>query len=128
MVLAKRVIVIALIAVLGSSVVVGGISLYNRSSSSNANNPSNNLIGLNGRLNNVVSFCMNSLPSGIKACDNELRSLVSRVCISTNGQLDACHNGLVDQYYKIRAQQEVKAKNTANESRIQNSSLSSSSQ
>jgi hypothetical protein len=115
MVLAKRVIVIALIAVLGSSVVVGGISLYNRSSSSNANNQrSDNIIGLNSRLNNVVSFCMNSLPSGIKACDNELRSLVTQVCASTNGQLDACHNGLVDQYYKIRAQQGVKAKNTTN--------------
>jgi hypothetical protein len=115
MVLAKRVVVIALIAVLGSSVVVGGISLYNRSSSSNANNPrSDNLIGLNTRLNNVVSFCMNSLPAGIKACDNELQSLVSQVCTSTNGQLDACHNGLVDQYYKIRAQHGVNAKNTTN--------------
>jgi hypothetical protein len=114
MVLAKRVIVIALIAVLGSSVVVGGISLYNRSSSSAPNNPSDNLVGLNSRLNNVVSFCMNSLPSGIKACDNELRNLVSQVCTSTNGQLDACHNGLVDQYYKIRAQQGIKAKNTTN--------------
>jgi hypothetical protein len=126
MVLAKRVIVIALIAVLGSSVVVGGISLYNRSTLSTANNPSNSVIGLNTRLNNVVSFCMNSLPSGIKACDNELRSLVSQVCVSTNGQLDACHNGLVDQYYKIRAQQEVKAKNTTSGGRIQNSSISSS--
>ena len=95
--------VIGLMVVLGSSVLVGAVSLYNRSSS-NAPAP---IIGvnqsqINARLNGVVDFCMKSLPIGIKICDKQLKNVVTQVCANI-GQLDACHDGKVDQYYKVRA-------------------------
>jgi len=100
---AKKVMVIGLMAVLGSSVLVGA-SLYNRSSS----NAPPTTIGvnqseLNARLNSILDFCLNSLPNGIQACDRQLKNVVTDVCGANNGRLDACHNGKVDQYYVARA-------------------------
>lgn len=46
----------------------------------------NNQVGLNIRLNNLVDFCMKSLPSGITACDNQLRDLVRQVCTANNDE------------------------------------------
>ncbi|PWU82750.1 MAG: hypothetical protein DLM72_00100 [Candidatus Nitrosopolaris wilkensis] len=104
MVSAKKVMVIGLMAVLGSSVLVGAVSLYNRSSS---NAPATtiglNQSELNARLNSILDFCLNSLPNGIQACDRQLKNVVTDVCTANNGRLDACHNGKVDQYYVARA-------------------------
>jgi hypothetical protein len=105
MVTAKIAVVIGLMVVLGSSVLVGAISLYNRSSS---NVPAVNESQINARLNGVVDFCMRSLPVGIKSCDNQLKNLVSQICASI-GELDACDNGKVDQYYNIRASEVSKS-------------------
>ncbi len=105
MVTAKKVMVIGLMVVLGSSVLVGAISLYNRSSS---NGPAVNQSQINARLNGVVDFCMKSLPVGIKPCDNQLKNFVTQICASI-GELDACHNGKVDQYYKVRASEVSKS-------------------
>ena len=104
MVTAKIVVVIGLMVVLGSSVLVGAMSFYNRSSS---NVPAVNESQINARLNGVVDFCMKSLPVGIKSCDNQLKNLVSQICVSI-GELDACHNGKVDQYYKVRTSEASK--------------------
>lgn len=98
MVTAKKMVVIGLMVVLGSSVLVGAMSFYNRSSS---NVPAVNESQINARLNGVVDFCMKSLPVGIKPCDNQLKTFVTQICASV-GELDACHNGKVDQYYKVR--------------------------
>jgi hypothetical protein len=100
----KKVMVIGLMAVLGSSVLVGAISLYNRPSSTAP--PATigvNQSELNARLNSILDFCLNSLPNGIQACDRQLKNLVTEVCAANNGRLDACHNGKVDQYYVARA-------------------------
>jgi hypothetical protein len=95
--------VIGLMAVLGSSVLVGAVSLYNRSSSSAPTTIGVNQSELNARLNSILDFCLNSLPNGIQACDRQLKNLVTEVCAANNGRLDACHNGKVDQYYVARA-------------------------
>jgi hypothetical protein len=58
---------------------------------------------LNTRLNSILDFCLNALPNGIQACDKQLKNLVTEVCATNNGRLDACHNGKVDQYYVARA-------------------------
>jgi hypothetical protein len=105
----KKVLVIGLMVVLGSSVLVGAISLYNRSSS----NAPAHIIGvnqtqINARLNGVVDFCMKSLPNGIQACDRQLKDVVTQVCANI-GELDACHDGKVDQYYKARAAEASKS-------------------
>ena len=110
MVTAKKVVVIGLMVVLGSSVLVGAISLYNRSSS---NVPAVNESQINARLNGVVDFCMKSLPVGIKPCDNQLKTFVTQLCASI-GELYACHNGKVDQYYKVRASQVSKSEVKSN--------------
>jgi hypothetical protein len=99
---AKKAMAIGLMAVLGSSVLVVALSLYNRSSS-NAPSTISNQSGLNIRLNTILEFCMRSLPNGIPACDKQLKDLVTQVCTANNGELDACHNGKVDQYYVVRA-------------------------
>jgi hypothetical protein len=96
---AKKAMVIGLMAVLGSSVLVGALSLYNRSS---LNAPPNQS-GLNVRLNTILDICLKSLPNGIQACDKQLKDLVTQVRAANNGELDACHNGKVDQYYVARA-------------------------
>ncbi len=99
--------VVVLMVVLGSSVLVGAISLYNRSSIATAPAVENRSI-LNSRLNTIVNLCMNSLPKGIQACDTQLKDLVSQVCSANNGQLDACHNGAVNRYYAERSAGETK--------------------
>jgi hypothetical protein len=104
MVTAKIMVVIGLMVVLGSSVLVGAMSFYNRSSS---NVPAVNESQINARLNGVVDFCMKSLPVGIKPCDNQLKTFVTQICASV-GELDACHNGKVDQYYKVRTSEASK--------------------
>ncbi|MDQ6864365.1 MAG: hypothetical protein M3044_11125 [Thermoproteota archaeon] len=103
MVSAKKVMVIGLMAVLGSSVLVGAVSLYNRSSSSAPTTIGVNQSELNARLNSILDFCLNSLPNGLQACDRQLKNVVTEVCAANNGALDACHNGKVDQYYVARA-------------------------
>lgn len=89
--------------VLGSSVLVGAISLYNRSSS---NTPTYivNQSQLNEKLNSIVDLCMKSLPAGpyIHVCDKQLKVVVTQVC-ANDVKLDICHNAKVDQYYKSRA-------------------------
>jgi len=95
-------------AVLGSSVLVGAISLYNRTSTATPA-PIENQSMLNTRLNTIVDLCINSLPKGIQACDKQLKDLVSQVCSANNGQLDACHNGEVNRYYAARSAEESKA-------------------
>ena len=103
MVSAKKVMVIGLMAVLGSSVLVGAVSLYNRSSSSAPTTIGVNQSELNARLNSILDFCLNSLPNGLQACDRQLKNVVTEVCAPNNGALDACHNGKVDQYYVAKA-------------------------
>jgi hypothetical protein len=96
----KKILVIVLMIVLASSVLVGASSLF-------SGRPSPRSIqqqDTNTQLNNVVDFCMKSLPNGIPECDNQLRDLVNSICNSNDNKdnLDACHNGRVDQYYKVR--------------------------
>ena len=59
----KRILVIVIMAVLVSSVVAGAMSYFNRSSSTTTT-ANNNQILLNERVNNVVDFCISSLPNG----------------------------------------------------------------
>jgi hypothetical protein len=94
-----------------SSIVAGAMSYFNRSSST----ANNNQILLNERVNNVVDFCINSLPNGTTTCDNRLGSLLDKICNGENNtaqqSLDACHDGKVAQYYKVR-NDEIKKRNT----------------
>ena len=54
---------------------------------------------INARLNNVVNFCLKSLPKGYVACDSQLSPAVTRICAEHAGQLiDACRDGKVAQY------------------------------
>jgi hypothetical protein len=100
--------VIGLMVVLGSSVLVGAVSLYNRSSNAPAHMVGVNQSEINARLNGVVGYCMNSLPNGIQACDKELKHVVTQWC-SNIAELDACHDGKVEQYYKARAAEASKS-------------------
>jgi hypothetical protein len=94
----KKILVIVLMAVLASSVLAGASSLFSgRPSPSSIQQQDTNT-----QLNNVVDFCMKSLPNGIPECDNQLRDLVNSVCNDNRGSLDACHDGRVEQYYKVR--------------------------
>ena len=88
--------------VLLSSAVAGAISFYNRSP--NITNDNNNIPLINARLNSVVNFCLKSLPKGYAACDSQLSPAVSKICAEHAGQpIDACRDGKVDQYYRIRS-------------------------
>jgi hypothetical protein len=110
----KKVMVIGLMVVLGSSVLVGAVSLYNRSSNAPPHMVGVNESEINARLKGVVGYCMNSLPNGIQACDKELKHVVIQWC-SNIAELDACHDGKVEQYYKARAAEASKsAVNKAN--------------
>jgi hypothetical protein len=99
----KKILVIVLMAVLASSVLAGASSLFSggRSPSPRSNT---HQVDINTKLNNIVDFCMKSLPSGIPECDNQLRDVVNSVCNDNRGNLDACSDGRVDQYYKVRAE------------------------
>jgi len=107
----KRILVIIIMAVLISSIVAGAMSYFNRSSST----ANNNQILLNERVNNIVGFCINSLPNGTTTCDNRLGPLLNKICNGENNtaqqSLDACHDGKVAQYYKVR-NDEIKKRNT----------------
>ena len=96
----KKILVIVLMAVLASSVLAGASSLFSgRPSPSSIQQQDTNT-----QLNNVVDFCMKSLPNGIPECDSQLREIVNSVCNNNKDNLDACHDGKVDQYYRARAE------------------------
>jgi flagellar basal body-associated protein FliL len=107
----KRILVIIIMAVLVSSIVAGAMSYFNRSSST----ANNNQILLNERVNNIVDFCINSLPNGTTMCDSRLGPLLNKICNGENNtaqqSLDACHDGKMAQYYKVR-NDEINKRNT----------------
>lgn len=102
----KKILVIIIMVVLISSVVAGAASFFNKppTSSNNSNNNNNNNAFLNARLNQVVDFCMRSLPNGTSACDNQLLPVVNEICGQDDAKamIDACTDGKVLQYYKAR--------------------------
>jgi|SRR5437763_9703125 hypothetical protein len=101
----KKILVIVIMAVLVSSVIAGAASLFNRSATTTTTTTNNNQTLLNARINNVVNFCINSLPNGTSACDNQLGPVVNRICsedINARQALDSCHDGKITQYYKTR--------------------------
>jgi hypothetical protein len=107
MIRGNKLIVIILMGVLLSSAVAGAISFYNRAPSANTDN--NNIPLINARLNSVVNFCLKSLPKGYAACDSQLSPAVSKICAEHTGQpIDACSDGKVAQYYKIRSSEIAK--------------------
>ena len=109
----KKILVVVLMAVLGSSAVIAGASslFSGRPSPSNTSNTQQG--NTNTQLNNIVNFCMRSLPNGIPQCDSQLRELVNSVCYNHNDNLDACHDGKVNQYYTVRsAQSKINNTNT----------------
>ena len=106
----KKVLVLILMVALVSSVAAGAASLFNR--------PSNNDVSaLNARINGAVNSCMQTLPAGTPTCDTQLVSVVDKICSpqSTNeqqrSQIDACHDGKVVLYYKIRNAEVMKTRN-----------------
>jgi len=98
----KKILVIIIMAVLISSVVAGAVSFFNRSSTS-PNNGNNNAL-LNDRLNEVVNFCLRSLPNGTFVCDNQLLTVVNKICGQDDAKqvIDVCSDGKVAQYYNTR--------------------------
>jgi hypothetical protein len=111
---AKKVLVIGLMAVLLLSVLVSAISFYTRSP---APSPPINQAEANDKINRILDICIRSLPNGIPACDDpRLRDGIHKVCESNNNKLDACHDGKMDQYYRIRNE----AKNTINNNNSSN--------
>jgi len=100
----KKILVIIIMAVLISSVVAGAVSFFNRSSTS-PNNGNNNAL-LNDKLNEVVNFCLRSLPNGtyIPWCDNQLLTVVNKICGQDDAKqvIDVCSDGKVAQYYNTR--------------------------
>jgi peptidoglycan hydrolase CwlO-like protein len=111
----KKILVIVIMVVLASSVVAGATSLFNRSN--------NSQVLLNDRINNAVDSCLKSLPKGTPACDGQLGPALNKICSeennnnNNNGQLDACHNGKVAQYYKVR-NVEISKRSTNNLTKI----------
>jgi hypothetical protein len=96
--------------ILVSSVVAGVVSYFNRSSTTTA--PTNQTL-LNSRINNVVDFCLKSLPNGTSACDSQLGPILDKICGENKNiqqSLDACHKGKVIQYYKVRNNEVQKRK------------------
>jgi hypothetical protein len=98
----KKILVIIIMVVLISSVVAGAVSFFNTSQTSSSNNKNNAF--LNARLNQVVDFCIRSLPNGTAACDNQLLPIVNKICAedAARPMIDACTDGKVLQYYKVR--------------------------
>ena len=106
MIRGNRLIVIILMGVF-CIIIAGAISFYNRAPSANTDN--NNIPLINARLNSVVNFCLKSLPKGYADCDSELSPAVSKICAEHTGQpIDACSDGKVAQYYKIRSSEMAK--------------------
>jgi Na+-transporting NADH:ubiquinone oxidoreductase subunit NqrC len=100
----KKILVIIIMVVLISSVVAGAASFFNKPQTSSNNNNNNNNAFLNARLNQVVDFCMRSLPNGTSACDNQLLPVLNEICgqDGAKAMIDACTDGKVLQYYKAR--------------------------
>jgi len=100
----KKILVIIIMVVLISSVVAGAASFFNKPPTSSNNNNNNNNAFLNARLNQVVDFCMRSLPNGTSACDNQLLPVVNEICGQDGAKalIDACTDGKVLQYRKAR--------------------------
>src|ERR1044072_550743 len=73
----KRILVIVIMGILVSSVVAGAVSYFNRSSTTTTND---NQTLLNTRINNVVNFCIKSLPNGTSACDSQLGQVLTKIC------------------------------------------------
>ena len=101
----KKVLAIVLMSVLASSVLATAITVFSRSN--NTTNGNNNqkevTIGqLNTQINNDVDICLRSLPIGRADCDTQLIKITDQLCNRNIQQLDACHNGKIAQYYKIR--------------------------
>ena len=98
----KKILVIIIMAVLISSVVAGAVSFFNRSSTI-PNNGNNNAL-LNDKLNEVVNFCLRSLPNGTSVCDNQLLTVVHKICGQDDAKqvIDVCSDGKVAQYYNTR--------------------------
>jgi flagellar basal body-associated protein FliL len=107
----KKILVIIIMVVLVSSVVAGAASLFNRSGNSDVS-------ALNARINEAVNSCMQSLPTGAPTCDTQLASVIYKICSPQNNneqqrsQIDACHDGKVVQYYKIRNAEIAKTRDT----------------
>jgi hypothetical protein len=99
----KKVLAIVFMAVLASSVLATAISVFSRINTTNGNNNQKEItIGqLNTQINNVVNFCLGSLPNGKAECDSQFK-IIDQVCNRNIPQLDVCHNGKIAQYYKIR--------------------------
>jgi hypothetical protein len=98
----KKVLVVIIMVVLISSVVAGTLSFFNKPPAGSGN--SNNTF-VNARLNQVVDFCLRSLPNGTSVCDSELSPVVNKLCAQDGARavMDACTDGRVQQYYKARA-------------------------
>ena len=117
MIRGNKLVVLILMGVLLSSAVAGAISFYNRapSSNNNNNNNGNNIPLINSRLNSVVNFCLKSLPKGYAACDGQLGPAVEKLCADHAGQpIDACSDGKVAQYYKVRSAEIAKNSTISN--------------
>ncbi|HEY7573363.1 MAG TPA: hypothetical protein VH796_18545 [Nitrososphaeraceae archaeon] len=113
MIRGNKLVVLILMGVLLSSAVAGAISFYNRAPSTNNNSDSIPLI--NSRLNSVVNFCLKSLPKGYAACDGQLGPAVDKICSDHAGQpIDACSDGKVAQYYKVRSTEIAKNSTISN--------------
>jgi hypothetical protein len=99
----KKVLAIVFMAVLASSVLATAISVFSRSNTTNGNNNQKEItIGqLNTQINNVINFCLGSLPNGKDECDSQFK-IIDQLCNRDIQQIDACHNGKIAQYYKIR--------------------------
>jgi hypothetical protein len=97
----KKILVIIIMVVLISSVVAGTVSFFNKPSTS-ANNSNNAFV--NDRLNQVIDFCLRSLPNGTSVCDSELLPVVNKLCTqdAARRMMDACTDGKVQQYYEAR--------------------------
>src|SRR5215212_2366466 len=97
----KKILVIIIMVVLISSVVAGAVSFFNKPPT-NANNSNNAFV--NARLNQVVDFCLRSLPNGTSVCDSELWPVVNKLGNEdgARGIMDAWTDGRVQQYYKAR--------------------------
>ena len=98
----KKVLVIVIMVVLISSVAAGTVSFFNKPPTSSSN--SNNAF-VNARLNQVIDFCLRSLPNGTSVCDSELSPVVYKLCAKEGARaaMDACTDGRVQQYYTARA-------------------------
>ena len=105
MISSKKILVIVLMAVLASSAVIAGASsLFSGGRPSQSNNTQKQG-NINIQLNSIINFCRESLPNGIPECDSQLREIVNSVCYKHNDNLDACHDGKMNQYYTVRSAQ-----------------------